>query len=311
MNTYCNSRFCWILSLAAVAVLIPAAAAQARTDQAASSRVLLAATGSMHASSASPLTPTDFAARLVRPSTVARVGANANPATYTVSDPADDSSGPAADITSVVVSSDTNKQIELLAPRPASSSQALQPEALAHARQIRAEVDARYRRPHGPELAVTEASATGVIDSFTLFTSPLEEPRVVPAANGIYYAICPVRATCPYPGRSARPAAAFLPRREALELAVRTFLETSATLVAVSLPTARFVLLILERDNVIGGKVDAAALRDALAADPAAAPDTSLRRVVDQLTRPHLFLPWALVPISDTRETLVASCLSP
>ena len=101
----------------------------------------------------------------------------------------------------------------LPAPVSADLSPA-EPGALAHAREIRAEVDARYRRPHGPKLAVTEASTTGVIDSFTLFGNALEEPRVVPADNGIYYAICPVGATCPYPGRSARPATAFLPRRE-------------------------------------------------------------------------------------------------
>jgi hypothetical protein len=184
-----------------------------------------------------------------------------------------------------------------------------QPEALAHAREIRAEIDARYRRPHGPRLAVTEASSTGVVDSFTLFGSPLEEPRVVPAENGIYYAICPVGATCPYPGRSARPATAFLPRREALELALRTFLETSATVVVVSLPTTRFVLLILERDKLMAD-VDTPALRDALSGDPAAA-DPPLRRVVDQVTLHQLFLAWALAPVSGTRETLVASCLFP
>jgi hypothetical protein len=185
-----------------------------------------------------------------------------------------------------------------------------QRDALAHAREIRAEVDARYRRPHGRGLAVTEASPTDVIDSFTLFASPLEEPRVVPAGDGIYYAICPARATCPYPGRSARPAASFLPRREALELAVRTFLETSADLVVVSLPTPRFVLLVLERDEVMAA-VDGSALRDALSGDPAASPDLPLRRIVDHLTRPRLFLAWALVPISETRETLFASCLFP
>jgi hypothetical protein len=185
-----------------------------------------------------------------------------------------------------------------------------QPEALAHAREIRAEIDARYRRPHGPRLAVTEASSTGVVDSFTLFGSPLEEPRVVPAENGIYYAICPVGATCPYPGRSARPATAFLPRREALELAVRTFLETSATVVVVSLPTPRFVLLILERDELMAD-VDAPALQDGLAGDPAVAPDPPLRRLVDQLTLQHLFLAWGLAPVSDTRETLLASSLFP
>ena len=181
-------------------------------------------------------------------------------------------------------------------------------EPLAHARQIRAEVDSHYRRSHGPRLAVTEASSTAVIDSFTLFSGLAEEPRVLPAANGIYYAVCPIGATCPYPGRRAQPATAFLPRRAALELAVRTFLETSADLVAVSLPTARFVLLILERDDVLGN-VDAAALRDMLAVDPATAPDNPLRRLVDQLTRPYLFVPWALVPVSDTRETILASRL--
>lgn len=197
----------------------------------------------------------------------------------------------------------------LPAPVSADLSPAQQ-ETLVHAREIRAEVDARYRGPHGPKLAVTEASTTGVVDSFTLFGSPLQEPRVVPAENGIYYAICPVRASCPYPGRAARPATAFLPRRLALELALRTFLETSATVVVVSLPTPRFVLLILERDELMAD-VDAPALRDALSGDPAAALDTTLRGVVDQLTLPHLFLAWALAPVSDTRETLLASCLFP
>jgi hypothetical protein len=191
------------------------------------------------------------------------------------------------------------------------SSYDSQRDALAHAREIRAEVDARYRGPHGTRLAVTEASATSVIDSFTLFASALEMPRVVPADNGIYFAICPVRATCPYPGRRfARSPAAFTPRRAALELAVRTFLETSTNLVVVSLPTARFILLVLERDDVMGD-VDASALRDALAGDPASAPDARLRRIVDRMTLPRLFAPWALVPISETRETLVADCLWP
>src|SRR6266498_3330713 len=153
--------------------------------------------------------------------------------------------------------------------------------ALAHAREIRAEVDARYRRPRGLRLAVTEASTTGVIDSFTLFGSGMEMPRVVPAANGIYFAVCPVRATCPYPGRRfARSPAAFAPRRAALELAVRTFLEASA-------------------------------LRDALAGDPASAPDVWLQSIVDEMTLPRLFAPWALAAVSETRETLVATCLWP
>jgi membrane-anchored mycosin MYCP len=179
------------------------------------------------------------------------------------------------------------------------------PRTLVRAERIRAEVDARYR---GTGLAVTEASSTAVIDSFTLIAGA--EPRVVPAANGLYYAICPIHATCPYPGRSAREPTAFLPRREGLNLAVRTFLETPADVVAVSLPTRRFVLLILERDDV-SGSVDAFALRDALAAAPVTGASPELRAIVDRLTRPHLFAPSALVPVSPTRDTLVASSLFP
>jgi hypothetical protein len=179
------------------------------------------------------------------------------------------------------------------------------PRTLVRAERIRAEVDARYR---GTGLAVTEASSTAVIDSFTLIAGA--EPRVVPAANGIYFAICPLRATCPNPGRSARGPTAFLPRREALDLAVRTFLETPADVVAVSLPTRRFVLLVLERDDV-SGSVDAFALRDALAAAPVTGSYPELRTIVDRLTRPHLFAPSALVPVSPTRDTLVASSLFP
>jgi hypothetical protein len=194
-------------------------------------------------------------------------------------------------------------------PGAPTASAPVQADTLARAREIRAEVSARYRR--GPKLVVTDASSTGVIDSFTLFTSSLTEPRVVPADNGIYFAICPTGATCPYPARrSARPAAAFLPRRMGLELAVRTFLSTRANVVAVSPPTRRFVLLILERDDVIG-HVDAPGLLAALAGDPAVAPSASLRFAVDRLTRPHIFLPFALLPVPGDRETLAAVALWP
>jgi hypothetical protein len=119
---------------------------------------------------------------------------------------------------------------------PAAAAPVISPEALAHAAQIRAEVDARY-----PGLRVTEASSTAVIESLTFFEGA--DPRVVLANNGIYYAVCPNRARCPFPGRKARLVAALVPRRVALELAVRTFLETSANLVMVSLPTRRFIVL--------------------------------------------------------------------
>ena len=115
---------------------------------------------------------------------------------------------------------------------------ALEPKSLQRAQTIRAQLDARYRVRPGRGLVVTEATSTGVVESFALLTPDLLETRLVPADNGIYYAICPVGATCPYPARRfARPAADFVPRRLALELALHTFLETSADVVAVWLPT--------------------------------------------------------------------------
>jgi len=51
MNTIYHSRFWWLLALAALAVVVPTAAAQARPAQAAaSSRGMFAATGSVNAS---------------------------------------------------------------------------------------------------------------------------------------------------------------------------------------------------------------------------------------------------------------------
>ncbi len=120
-----------------------------------------------------------------------------------------------------------------------------------------------------------------MIESLTLFGP---DPRVVPAANGIYYAVCPNRANGPYPGRAARPAAALAPRRVALELAVRTFLETPADLVVVSLPTPRFILLVFER-----AALDAQAVSDALAEYPVADRSPQLRSIVDSATLSRLY----------------------
>jgi hypothetical protein len=174
---------------------------------------------------------------------------------------------------------------------------------LAHAERIRSETTARYARPRrGRSLVVTESSSTGVVESFWLLSADLSEERIVPADNGVYYAICPRGATCPYPARGfARPAADFLPRRLALELAVRTFLETSADVVAVSLPTPRFVLLIVQRDE-LARDVDLAAVAKALGGDPARAPTASLQELVDRITRPSVFAALGLMPTPTGRE---------
>jgi hypothetical protein len=180
------------------------------------------------------------------------------------------------------------------------------PQALAQVRKIKAQINARNLGPRGSKLAVTEASSTGVIESFSLVTAGLDEVRVVPAHSGIYFAICPVRAICPNPARRfAQPAAAFLPRRQALELALRTFIETSADVVAVSLPTTRFVLFIVEREE-LEREVDLPALAERLARDPALAADASLRERVDGLTYARLFAPLGLESTPTGRDTLTA-----
>ena len=187
------------------------------------------------------------------------------------------------------------------------SASALEPEALARARVIRADVTARYRHAPGPKLGVTEATSTGVVESITLVTDWLEPSRVVPADNGIYFAICPVRAKCPYPARSAAwPAEASLPRRMALELALRAFAETSVSLVVVALPTVRPVWLVFERDDLLA-TLDAPAVVDELASSLAVI-DPPLRELVNRLTRPRLFVPLPILPPPD--DTIYAVRLS-
>lgn len=187
-----------------------------------------------------------------------------------------------------------------------SGSRSLDPLALTQARAIKAEVSARYVR--GPKLKVTEASPTNSLEYYLLLTADFLGLQVVPADNGIHYAICPVGATCPYPARS-RPASAFAPRREALELAARTFLETSATLVAVSLPTPDYVLFIVERDE-LAREADLHGLARALSGNPARAPAASLRDIVDEITLPRLFLVLGLEPTPSGRQALGAVPLS-
>ena len=179
--------------------------------------------------------------------------------------------------------------------RASSTTSELTPQSLRQAQTIRAELDVRYRVPRRGGLAVTEASSTGVVESFTLVTSDLLETRVVPAGNGIYYAVCPAHASCPYPARRyARAAADPDARRLALELAVRTFLETSVDVVAVSLPTLRFMALIVER-----GEVDLEAVARTLTSGP----PESVRTIVDRMTRPRIFVAAGLEPTPSGWDT--------
>jgi hypothetical protein len=203
--------------------------------------------------------------------------------------------------------------VGLLSPAARAAGDSLttsgMPPTLVQAQRIRAEINARYLAPGGPELAVTEASSTAVIESFSLLTP--EGLRLVPADGGIYFAICPRHARCPLPARgTARPAAAFLPRRQALELALRTFLETPADVVAVSLPTTRFVLFIVERQD-LEREVDMPTLIKRLAGKPAIAADASLRRSVNQLTYSRIFIPLGLESTPTGADTMPAMPLWP
>ena len=175
---------------------------------------------------------------------------------------------------------------------------ALEPRSLARGQTIRAQMERAIPAGPGRKLVVTEASSMGVVDSLTLITDPLM-PRIVSADDGIYFAICSARARCPYPARSAAwPARTLLPRRLALELALRTFLETSVSLVVVALPTAEPVWVVFERDDLLAS-VDAPEMRDRLG--PLELADTELIDLVDQITRGRLFRP--LPPSSRPRTT--------
>jgi len=186
---------------------------------------------------------------------------------------------------------------------PATTS-SLRPETLSRTADIRSQVTARYAQLPGRKLAVTEATTTADVGSLTLVTE--SALRVVPADNGIYFSICIGRARCPYPPAAASwPATASLPRQQALELALRTFLETSADLVVVSLPTLEPVWVVFEREDLLA-TVDEQAV---LARVTALRVRTAQRReLVDRITRPRLFVPLPVIP--PPPDTMYAASLS-
>jgi hypothetical protein len=162
----------------------------------------------------------------------------------------------------------------LVALVSAGSVRAGSGESDEHAEQIRSEV-----QRSGGAFAITEASSTGVVESLTLLSPQAAGVRVVPAAGGVYYALCPRRARCPYPARGGARLRARVPRALALELARRTFERTTANLVVVSLPSRRPALLVLERGDVTG--------------------------TLDHVTLAHVYALRSLVPVSVATDTLV------
>ena len=190
-----------------------------------------------------------------------------------------------------------------------AASSSLSPVALSHARTIKTEISARYVR--GPKLIVTEASSTGVIESFLLLTADFLGLRVVPADNGIHYAICPVRATCPYPGpRAARPASALRPSPAgARARAANVPRDLGDGRLRLASRHRDYVFFLVERDELAGSRHGCAG--EGAGRQSCAAPAASAAADVDEITRPRLFVPLGLEPTPSGRESLGAAPLWP
>ena len=87
----------------------------------------------------------------------------------------------------------------------ASTASALEPRSLARAQTIRAELDSRYRAMPGHGLAVTEATSTGVVESFALLTPGPPRPALPPGRGRHLVRDLPRRGGLPVPCASFRP----------------------------------------------------------------------------------------------------------
>lgn len=170
---------------------------------------------------------------------------------------------------------------------------ALAPDALTRAQAIRAEVNARYRLlPAGsssPRRQVGRRHASRPPDDRLARKADLPYGQQNPLRD------CSARARCLYPGR--RPAwrvAVCMPRRQALEHALRALLETTASLVVVSFPTAQPVWVVCERDDLLAS-TDVPAVLKRVASNPANI-DPPLCELAGRLTRSRLFAPDAMGP---------------
>jgi hypothetical protein len=176
-----------------------------------------------------------------------------------------------------------------------SSREGTAPATLAHAAVIRADTNTRYRNMPGREPIIAESTTTGTVDSLTLVGGFAGDGYVVPASNGIYYALCPTAARCTFgSGRRSWAPTAYLPRRLAVEIALRTLDETTADLVVVSLPTATPVWLVFERAQLLDGMeaIDwYVHLRH-----PPGTDSKPFRKLLLERTRPALFVPLPVLP---------------
>jgi hypothetical protein len=172
---------------------------------------------------------------------------------------------------------------------------------LQRARGIAREVETRHRPAARTRFDVTDVSLTLVVASVELGASGSQPARSIPADNGVHFTVCPAgTAMCAGPGRGVSRRASSAAGRVGLELALRTFLETPATLVVVSLPRAkgRPTALVFERSFLRG--IDAQALLRQLGED-ATAGDR-----LDRVARAHVVALTGLASYSHTRDSLLA-----
>jgi len=174
------------------------------------------------------------------------------------------------------------------AEQPRSNERLAQ--AVAHAQQIRRDVELRHRLPDGRRLHVAEVTTMLGVATLETLDPASWSGRSIPTGNGIYVSLCGrgARRHCAIGAGGARAGDALVARTQALEFARRTLLETQVDLVVVALPQTptRHVLLLFEGDLLN-------------AAETGTDPET-----VDQLTRGRLYTPAGLIAFSATEDSL-------
>lgn len=177
---------------------------------------------------------------------------------------------------------------------------------LQRAKGITRQVESRDHPAAVRRIDVTDVSLTLVVASIELGANGSQPARSIPADSGVHFAVCPLGTTmCAASGPGVSRLAASAALRVGLELALRTFLETQATLVVVSLPRAegRSTALVFERSFLRG--IDADALLRQLGEEA-----TGADRLDDVAGR-HLVVLLGLGSYSPTRDSLLTVPVSP
>ena len=174
-----------------------------------------------------------------------------------------------------------------LGAKPPDDQERLAP-AVAETKRIAREVELRHRLPDGRRLAVTEVTTMLGVATLETFDPTDWSGRSLETDNGIYLSLCgrAARRHCAITGGGGA-GDALVARRQAVELARRTLLETPLDLVVVALPQAATrLLLVFERAqlDLTDHGTEASA--------------------VDRLTRDRLYATAGLIAFSETEDSL-------